>query len=214
MLLVELNESTNNTIEENSSGKKKYIIEGIFLQADTQNGNRRVYPKSLLNEVVNNYNTNSISMNRAFGELGHPDSRHINFDRVSHMITSLKESGNNYIGKAKILDTPFGKIVKTLIDEGAKFGVSSRGMGSIREIDNSLVVQEDYRMITAADIVADPSVADAYVEAVLEHNEGLWNNGSKIEEHLEKYRENVLSSNIKTVEENFLKDFNDFLSKL
>lgn len=165
-------------------GKKNYFIEGIFLQSELGNRNGRVYPHAVLKREVDRYVQESVSKNRALGELNHPDSPTINLDRVSHMITSIKEDGTNFIGRAKVLDTPTGKIVKAFIDEGVQLGVSSRGMGSLKELDTNLQeVQDDYYLSTV-DVVADPSAPDAFVKGVLEGKEWVWDNGKLVESQL------------------------------
>ena len=157
--------------EEKESGKKDYKIRGIFMQADIKNRNGRVYPMEILNNEVTKYNKNFIKENRAFGELGHPDGPTVNLERVSHMITSLTPDGKNFIGEAKIMSTPMGEIVKNLMDEGAKLGVSSRGMGSLDQRNGANYVRDDFYLATAADIVADPSAPNAFVEGVMEGKE-------------------------------------------
>ena len=170
--------------EEKDDGGKNYKIRGIFMQADIKNRNGRVYPMEVLDEEVKKYNKNFIQQNRAFGVLGHPDGPTVNLERVSHMITSLKPDGKNFIGEAKIMDTPMGKIVKNLMDEGAKLGVSSRGMGSLRQKGGANVVSDDFYLATAADIVADPSAPNAFVEGIMEGKEWVWNNGALVEAHV------------------------------
>ena len=162
-----------------SEGKKSHFIEGVFLQGNIKNRNGRVYPMETLNKEVKRYTDKYINNNRAFGELGHPDSPTVNLDRVSHMITSLTPEGDNYIGRAKVMGTPMGEIVKNLINEGAKLGVSSRGMGSLKPgKDGANEVQDDFFLATAADIVADPSAPDAFVEGIMEGKEWIWDNGA------------------------------------
>ena len=183
-LISEAVEEVEYITEEKESGGKNYKIRGIFMQADIKNRNGRVYPMEVLDEEVRKYNKNFIQQNRAFGELGHPDGPTVNLERVSHMITSLKPDGKNFIGEAKIMDTPMGKIVKNLMDEGAKLGVSSRGMGSLRQKGGANVVSDDFYLATAADIVADPSAPNAFVEGIMEGKEWVWNNGSLVEAHV------------------------------
>jgi hypothetical protein len=201
-------------VEETKSGKKDYYIRGVFMQAETKNRNGRIYPKEVLAKEVKKYDDSYIKQNRAFGELGHPDGPVVNLERVSHMIKELKEDGNNWIGKAKILDTPYGKIVKSLIDEGAKLGVSSRGMGSLKKQKGSNVVQDDFYLATAADIVADPSAPAAFVEGIMEHKEWVWDNGIIKEQEVEYYKQQMQELRRKDVEVEKLKIFKDFLSKL
>ena len=183
-LIAEAVEDVEYITEEKEGGGKNYKIRGIFMQADIKNRNGRVYPMEILGEEVKKYNKNFIEQNRAFGELGHPDGPTVNLERVSHMITSLKPDGKNFIGEAKIMDTPMGKIVKNLMDEGAKLGVSSRGMGSLKQKGGANVVSDDFYLATAADIVADPSAPNAFVEGIMEGKEWVWNNGSLVEAHV------------------------------
>ena len=183
-LISEAVEEVEYITEEKENGGKNYKIRGIFMQADIKNRNGRVYPMEVLDEEVRKYNKNFIEQNRAFGELGHPDGPTVNLERVSHMITSLKPDGKNFIGEAKIMDTPMGKIVKNLMDEGAKLGVSSRGMGSLRQKGGANVVSDDFYLATAADIVADPSAPNAFVEGIMEGKEWVWNNGALVEAHV------------------------------
>jgi len=170
--------------EEKESGDKKYKIRGIFMQADVKNRNGRIYPMEVLEKEVAKYNRNFIKEKRAFGELGHPDGPTVNLERVSHMITSLTPDGKNFIGEAKIMETPMGKIVKNLMDEGAKLGVSSRGMGSLNQKNGANYVRDDFYLATAADIVADPSAPNAFVEGIMEEKEWVWNHGSLVEAHV------------------------------
>jgi hypothetical protein len=168
-LICEINENLECLTEENENGDKNYYIKGIFMQGDMQNRNKRMYPMEVLQKEVMRYQKEYIDRKRAFGELGHPSGPTINLDRVSHMITELKQDGSNFIGKAKIMDTPMGNIVKNLIKEGATIGVSSRGMGSLKPNKNGIAeVQRDFYLATAADIVADPSAPDAFVEGIME----------------------------------------------
>ena len=164
--------------EAKKDGGKNYFIEGIFMQANKKNRNGRIYPTEILQKEAKRYTTEFIKKKRAFGELGHPDGPTVNLERVSHMIEELEEVGQNFMGRAKILDTPYGKIVKNLIDEGAQLGVSSRGMGSLKSGKNGISeVQGDFYLATAADIVADPSAPDAFVHGIMEGKEWIWNNG-------------------------------------
>ena len=164
-------------LTEEKNGKKDYKIKGVFMQADIKNRNGRIYPVETLAKEVRRYTKEFIEKKRAFGELGHPDGPTVNLERVSHMITSLKPEGKNFIGEAKVMDTPYGKIVKNLIDEGAVLGVSSRGMGSIQQQGGRNLVGKDFYLATAADIVADPSAPDAFVEGIMEGKEWVWDNG-------------------------------------
>ena len=182
-LISEAAENVEFITEEKKDGKS-YKIRGIFMQADVKNRNGRVYPLDILRKEVTKYNKNFIQQNRAFGELGHPDGPTVNLERVSHMITSLTPDGKNFIGEAKIMETPMGKIVKNLMDEGAKLGVSSRGMGSLNQKNGASYVRDDFYLATAADIVADPSAPNAFVEGIMEGKEWVWNNGSLVEAHV------------------------------
>ena len=175
--------------EEEENGKKSYKIRGIFMQADVKNRNGRVYPLDVLQKEVVKYNKNFIQENRAFGELGHPEGPTVNLERVSHMITSLIPDGKNFIGEAKILAMPMGEIVKNLMNEGAKLGVSSRGMGSLDQKNGANYVRDDFYLATAADIVADPSAPNAFVEGILEGKEWVWNNGALVEAELVELRQ-------------------------
>jgi len=175
-LITEVNESIK-VLTEQHEGRPRFFIEGIFLQAEKKNRNGRVYPVGILRNEVDKYVGEFVEQNRAFGELGHPDGPTVNLERVSHMITELYEDGNNFIGKAKIMETPYGKIVGNLLSEGAKLGVSSRGMGSVKERAGANYVQDDFSLATAADIVADPSAPDAFVDGIMEGKEWVWNNG-------------------------------------
>ena len=174
--------------EAKKDGGKSYKIKGIFLQADIKNRNGRVYPMDILSKEVSKYNKNFIRENRAYGELGHPDGPTVNLERVSHITTSLVPDGKNFIGEAKIMDTPMGKIVKNLMDEGCKLGVSSRGMGSLQQRNGANYVKDDFYLATAADIVADPSAPNAFVEGVMEGKEWVWNNGALVESHIAELR--------------------------
>ena len=164
-------------LTEDNNGKKTHYIQGVFLQGEIKNRNGRVYPIDILEREVSRYTTENISKNRALGELGHPEGPTVNLDRASHKIESLVREGNNYIGKAKLLDTPMGQIAKSLLDEGVSLGVSSRGVGSLREMGGANYVRDDYQLATAADIVADPSAPDAFVEGIMEGKEWVWDNG-------------------------------------
>ena len=183
-LISEAVENAELIVEEDGKGKKNYKIRGIFMQSDVKNRNGRVYPQEVLTKEVAKYNKNFINENRAFGELGHPDGPTVNLERVSHMITSLTPDGKNFIGEAKIMETPMGKIVKNLMDEGAKLGVSSRGMGSLEQKNGANYVRDDFYLATAADIVADPSAPNAFVQGIMEGKEWVWNNGSLVEAHV------------------------------
>ena len=183
-LISEAVEDAELIVEEDDKGSKNYKIRGVFMQSDVKNRNGRVYPQEVLAKEVAKYNKNFINENRAFGELGHPDGPTVNLERVSHMITSLTPDGKNFIGEAKIMETPMGKIVKNLMDEGAKLGVSSRGMGSLEQKNGANYVRDDFYLATAADIVADPSAPNAFVQGIMEGKEWIWNNGSLVEAHV------------------------------
>ena len=170
--------------EATEGGGKNYKIKGIFLQADIKNRNGRVYPMEVLEKEVSRYNKKFINEKRAYGELGHPDRPTVNLERVSHMVTELYPDGKNFIGEAKIMETPMGKIVKNIMNEGGKLGVSSRGMGSLNQKNGANYVRDDFYLATAADIVADPSAPNAFVEGIMEGKEWVWNNGALIESEL------------------------------
>ena len=199
---------------EETNGKKNYKIKGIFLQSDIKNRNGRVYPNEILHKEVTRYNREFINKNRAFGELGHPDGPVVNLERVSHMITKLHPDGQNFIGEAKIMNTPYGKIVKGLIDEGAQLGVSSRGMGSLQTRGGVNYVGEDFYLATAADIVADPSAPDAFVEGIMESKEWVWDNGVLVEKNIEAWKREIESAKQHALAEAKIKVFKNFLSNL
>jgi len=203
-------------ITEGKGAKKKMYIEGVFLQGDIKNRNGRMYPVGTLAKEVGRYNESFVNKGRALGELGHPDGPTVNLDRVSHKITSLKQEGNNFVGKAQLLDTPMGKIAKSLIGEGVTLGVSSRGVGSLKENrDGCKVVGEDFMLATAADIVADPSAPDAFVSGIMEGKEWVWEGGILREQQatITKKRINTLVDQGR-LEEHKLNLFSDFLSNL
>jgi len=200
--------------EAKKGGGKEYFIEGIFMQAEKRNRNGRVYPRGILDREADKYNANYIQKNRAFGELGHPDSPAINLDRVSHMITKLYPDGTNYIGRAKILDTPNGKIVKNLLDGGASLGVSTRGVGSLKPHNGYQLVQDDFHLATAADIVADPSAPDAFVQGIMESAEWvLTNQGWKAVDY-EVAQKQLKEAKQNEIEEVALRLFKNYISKL
>jgi len=201
-------------LTEEKNGKKDYFIEGIFMQSELKNRNGRKYPKAVMEKEVKRYNDEIVSKKRAFGELGHPDGPTINLERVSHLITSLEMDGNNVMGRAKILDTPYGKIVKNLMDEGATLGVSSRGMGSIASKAGVQEVQGDFYLATAADIVADPSAPDAFVSGIMEGKEWVWDNGIIKEVEIEQYKQEIERTKRKALAEAQARVFTDFLKKL
>ena len=201
--------------EEGDNKKKNYFIEGIFMQSETKNRNGRVYPKAILQKEVKRYNDSFIKTKRAFGELGHPDGPTVNLERVSHMITELVEDGANFVGRAKIMDTPYGKIVKNLIDEGAKLGVSSRGMGSLKPVQDGLQeVQGDFYLATAADIVADPSAPDAFVSGIMEGKEWVWDNGLLKEKEIVEYQKKVERATEISRNKIRIEAFENFITKL
>ena len=201
---------------ETRNGKKSMYIEGVFLQGNIKNRNGRMYPMETLRKEVGRYNENHVQSGRALGELGHPDTPTVNLDRVSHKIVSLKESGANFIGKAKILGTPMGKIASSLIDEGVKLGVSSRGIGSLKPTREGVnIVGDDFMLATAADIVADPSAPDAFVEGIMEGKDWVWDGGILRERFAEKtYKTINTLVDQKALDEKKLSLFNDFLSNI
>ena len=199
-LISEEIQSAEYLVEENN-GKKEYKIRGVFLQSDIKNRNGRVYPREILVREVNRYNKEFVQKNRAFGELGHPDGPTVNLERVSHMVKSLTADGSNFIGEAKIMDTPYGKIVKGLIDEGAQLGVSSRGMGSLIQRNGVNYVKDDFYLATAADIVADPSAPDAFVEGIMESKEWVWDNGVLKQVDIESWKKQIQEAKRTVLEE-------------
>ena len=215
-LIREEIESVKFITEKLKSGKQNLYIEGIFLQGNIKNRNGRMYPMDTLRKEVNRYNESNVSSGRALGELGHPDGPTVNLDRVSHKIVSLKESGSNFIGKAKILDTPMGQIAKSLIGEGVKLGVSSRGIGSLKPTKEGFnVVGEDFMLATAADIVADPSAPDAFVEGIMEGKEWVWEGTTLRERLAEKTKTQIeLLAEQKQLEEHKIGLFNEFINSL
>ena len=203
-------------IVEQKNGKKSMYIEGVFLQGNIKNRNGRMYPMETLRREVGRYNENHVQSGRALGELGHPDGPTVNLDRVSHKIVSLRENGSNFIGKAKILSTPMGKIASSLIEEGVKLGVSSRGIGSLKQTREGVnIVGDDFMLATAADIVADPSAPDAFVEGIMEGKDWVWDGGILREKYAQKtYKQiNTLVTN-KQLDEQKLDLFNNFLNNL
>ena len=215
-LIKEHTETVNYLIEEDKeTGQKNYNLEGVFLQADIKNRNGRIYPVEVLDKEVKRYVKENVKKNRAYGELGHPDSPTINLDRVSHMIKDLKLEGKNFVGKAKIMDTPYGKIVKSLIDEGASLGVSSRGMGSLKTTkDGTSEVQKDFMLATAADIVADPSAPDAFVRGVMEGKEWMFVDGKFVEQDIEAVKSSITGATRSQLEEAKLFAFAKFLKAI
>lgn len=214
-LITEIVEQVNVISEANDAGGKEYFIEGIFLQAMKENKNKRIYPENVMDREVNRYVEQYINKNRAYGELGHPQGPTINLERVSHMIKSLTKDGYNYIGKAKIMDTPYGNIVKNLMLEGAGLGVSSRGMGSLKPNKNGVhEVQDDFYLATAADIVADPSAPDAFVRGIMEGKEWVWDNGIIKEVEVSEMKETIVKAPKRMLDEEKIRVFQQFISKL
>ena len=214
-LITEVVEDVQIVTEAKETGEKTYFIEGIFMQGNMKNRNGRVYPVDILEKEVGRYNKEYVEKNRAYGELGHPQGPTINLDRVSHMIKELYRDGDNFRGKAKIMDTPMGNIVKNLMDEGSTLGVSSRGMGSLKAKNGVNEVQNDFYLATAGDIVADPSAPDAFVEGIMEGKEWIWDNGLIKEVEIANYRDQINESVRKRQkEEAMLLVFEDFLRKL
>jgi hypothetical protein len=207
---------TVSLVTEGSLGKgKDYFIEGIFLQAELVNRNGRMYTEKVMDKEVQRYCEQYIDKNRAYGELGHPDSPSINLDRVSHMIVSLRKEGTNYIGKAKILDTPMGKIAKGLLDGGANLGVSSRALGSLKSNSEGVqIVQDDFMLSTAADIVADPSAPDAFVRGIMEGHEWVFVDGKYVQKNIEEVREVIKKTSSAGLNETKLRAFQHFLGKI
>ena len=214
-LISELVEQVNVLVEEKESGKKDFYIEGVFLQGDLKNRNGRVYPVEILDKEVARYNEEYIDKNRAYGELGHPQGPTINLERVSHMIKDLRREGNNYVGRAKIMDTPYGNIVKNLMQEGDQLGVSSRGMGSLKENSKGVMeVQGDFYLATAADIVADPSAPDAFVRGIMEGVEWIWDNGVLKAQKIEEMKREVKKASSKSLSSTKIKVFENFFKEL
>ena len=212
-LICEVNEGIE-VLTEEKNGQKQYFIEGTFLQGDIKNRNGRVYEFKMLKDKVENYRKEFVEQKRAFGELGHPDGPTINLERVSHMIVELAPDGKNFYGKAKIMDTPYGKIVKNLIDEGAKLGVSSRGVGSLEEKQGASYVKDDFRLSTAADIVADPSAPEAFVQGVMEGREWVYENGLLVAKEADEIKESIRKASSRHLEEQMVKAFRKFLNRL
>jgi len=212
-LIKELNEEVDYLVEENE-GKKNHYIQGVFLQSEITNRNGRMYPKSVLDREVKNYSEKYIKTNRALGELGHPEGPTVNLDRVSHKITELKEDGNNFVGKAKLLDTPMGNIAKNLLGEGVKLGVSSRGMGTLKRENGSSVVGEDFMLATAADIVSDPSAPDAFVEGIMEGKEWVWENGRLAEKDVAAIKHQLDHATLINIQEKKISAFETFIKGL
>jgi hypothetical protein len=214
LLITEHTEDNIQCISEDAGdGKKNYFIRGVFMQAEEVNKNGRKYPLSIMEREINKYNDGYIKNSRSLGELGHPEGPGINLDRVSHMIKEMKIDKNTVYGKAKVLDTPFGKIVKNLIDEGVRLGVSSRGMGSLKQVNGVNEVQEDFSLATV-DIVADPSAPNAFVNGIMEGKEWIWNNGLLSEKHIASYQSTIKKASSRQLDEAKLEAWKDFLSKI
>ena len=214
-LIREVLDTTNLIVESKLGKGKEYFIEGIFLQSELKNRNGRMYPESVMDNEVGRYIKESVQKNRAYGELGHPDTPSINLDRVSHMIVSLRKEGTNYIGKAKILETPMGQIARGLLDGGANLGVSSRALGSLQTNNEGVqIVQDDFMLSTAADIVADPSAPDAFVRGIMESKEWVFVDGKFVEQHIEEAKRSIRKASSRNLEEAKIYAFQKFLSKI
>jgi hypothetical protein len=214
-LIREVTESTKFIVEEKLGKGKQYYIEGVFLQSELKNRNGRMYPESTMDKEVSRYLKEAVANNRAYGELGHPDTPSINLDRVSHLIVDLRKEGTNWIGKAKILETPMGNIARGLLDGGANLGVSSRALGSLKENrDGVQVVQDDFMLSTAADIVADPSAPDAFVRGIMEGHEWVFVDGKFVQKHIDEVRHSIRRTSSKNLEEAKILAFQKFLSKI
>ena len=203
-----------NFLSEEKEGKRSHFIEGVFLQSEIENKNGRKYPFKTLEREVAKYDESYIRKGRALGELGHPDGPSINLDKVSHKIESLRAEGNNFIGRAKILDTPNGRIAKSLLDEGVRLGVSSRGMGSLKQQEGCNVVQDDFMLATAADIVADPSAPDAFVDGIMEGKEWVWDNGILKESAVAQIKKEIDQATLINLQERKISAFEAFLKSL
>jgi len=214
MRLITENIEDIKILTEEKDGKKQLYIEGVFLQSEIKNRNGRIYPFDVLNKEVQRYSEEYVKPGRALGELGHPDGPTVNLDRVSHKITSLKAEGNNFIGKARVLDTPMGKIAQNLLGEGVQLGVSSRGMGSLKEENGVKYVGEDFMLATAADIVADPSAPDAFVNGIMEGKEWVWEGGLLRERQIQEMKKEIDKASKVELEEKMLQAFDKFLSNL
>ena len=214
-LIREVFDQTSYVVEEKLGKGKTYFIEGVFLQSNLQNRNGRMYPESVMDKEVKRYAEEYVSKNRAYGELGHPDTPSINLDRVSHLIVDLRKEGTNYIGKAKILDTPMGQIAKGLLDGGANLGVSSRALGSLKANNEGVqIVQDDFMLSTAADIVADPSAPDAFVRGIMESKEWVFVDGKFVEKHIDEVKRTIRNTSSRNLEEAKILAFQKFLSKI
>ena len=214
-LIREVHESVNLITEAAANGKKNYFIEGVFLQSELKNRNGRLYPERIMDKEVNRYMTEYVQKNRAYGELGHPATPSINLDRVSHIITSLRKEGTNYVGRAKILETPMGNIARGLLDGGANLGVSSRALGTLAPNNEGLqIVQDDFMLSTAADIVADPSAPDAFVRGIMENKEWTFVDGKYVERHIEEAKKNIRRASSKDLDEAMMLEFARFLREI
>ena len=213
-LIAEFNETISPVITESKNGQKEYFIEGVFMQSDIKNRNGRVYPKAIMEKEVNRYKKEFVEKDRAFGELGHPEGPTINLDKVSHLIQSLELEGKNYVGKAKVLSTPNGEIVKALINDGAKLGVSSRGLGSLEQKGNAQYVKDDFQLATAGDIVADPSAPEAFVEGIMEGVEWVYQNGILTQLQVEDMQKELRSARSNQLEETKLNLWKRFVESL
>ncbi len=214
-LIKEVFETTNLIVEEKLGKGKTYFIEGVFLQSNIVNRNKRMYQEGIMDREVGRYLKESVQANRAYGELGHPDTPSINLDRVSHLIVDLRKEGTNWIGKAKILETPMGQIARGLLDGGANLGVSSRAMGSLKMNNEGInIVQDDFMLSTAADIVADPSAPDAFVRGIMENKEWIFVDGKFVEQNIEEVRSFVKKTSSRNLEEAKIQAFQHFLSKI
>lgn len=214
-LIKEVYDTTNLIVESKLGKGKEYFIEGVFLQSEIKNRNGRMYPEHVMDREVARYITESVEKNRAYGELGHPDTPSINLDRVSHMIVSLRKEGTNYIGKAKIMETPMGNIARGLLDGGANLGVSSRALGSLQMNKEGVnVVQDDFMLSTAADIVADPSAPDAFVRGIMENKEWVFVDGKFVEKHIDEAKSFIKKTSSRNLDEAKILAFQRFLSKI
>lgn len=213
-LIKEVCFDTKILTESTKDGKKSLFVEGIFLQSGIKNRNGRVYPEEIMDKEVNRYIKECVDANRAMGELGHPDTPSIGLDRVSHLITSLKKEGNNWVGKAKILDTPTGNIARGLIEGGAVLGVSSRALGSLKEVNGVNVVQSDFLLSTAADLVSDPSGPNCFIQGIMESKEWIFINGKYEERDIENAKRNIKNASRYTLNETALNEFENFLNSI
>ena len=212
-LIAEYTENNLEFITEEKNGKKHYAIEGVFMQCETKNRNGRIYPRPIMEKAVSKYDNEQVKTGRAVGELNHPDGPTVNLDKVSHKIESLNWEGNNVMGKATILSTPMGEIVKGLLDGGVKLGVSTRGMGSLEQGDNAMLVKDDF-MLNAVDIVQDPSAPSAFVNGVMEGVEWVWNNGIIESKHIEQIETEIKNATKANLYETEVREFKNFLSLL